>query len=388
MLAAMAIEAALRRETVLWGAPTFKQGLVGWEEVYRAAGGCARFVTGRMTVYFPKLGRIIFRSLDNPDNARGLTVHGMVIDEAPLIQEDAWASVLRPMISDTGGWAILVGTPKGRNWFWNEFIAAKDASDAMAWQIPTLGVKIAPDGLERAPHPLENPDFPFDEAVRLWVTMPERVFRQEFMAEFIEDAGAIFRGVNEAATAQEQLEPIEGHTYVMGVDWGKYEDFTVIVVLDATTASMAAMDRFNRIDYTVQMGRLQAMVEKFHPTSIWVERNAMGDPLVEELERKGLPIRPFTTTSASKSSMIDALTLAIERGALKILPDPVLIEELQAYEIKRTRFGTLQYSAPAGFHDDCVIALGLAWLASPYGEHLSVRIVEHWTKQRAPQPPW
>jgi len=49
--------------------------------------------------------------------------------------------------------------------------------------------------------------------------LPERVFRQEIMAEFIDDAGGVFRRVMEAATAMAQDEATAGKSYVMGVDW-------------------------------------------------------------------------------------------------------------------------------------------------------------------------
>ena len=60
-----------------------------------------------MTVTLPNAGRIVFRSLDNPDNARGHTADGVVIDEVGHIKPAAWYEVLRPMLIDTGGWGLL-----------------------------------------------------------------------------------------------------------------------------------------------------------------------------------------------------------------------------------------------------------------------------------------
>jgi hypothetical protein len=59
--------------------------------------------------------------------------------------------------------------------------------------------------------------------------------------------------------------------------------------------------------------------------------------------------------------VIDGLTLAFERGELKILNDPDLVAELLAYQAERLPSGTLRYGAPEGVHDDCVMALALAW---------------------------
>ena len=216
----MAVEAALRGEQILWGAPTFDQCRIGWSEMYKAAGDVASFALGRMEVVFPGGGKVTFRSLDNPDNARGHTADGVVVDEAPKVKRAAWYEVLRPIISDTNGWALLGGTPNGRNWFWQEFTKAQDDDQSAAWSVPTLGVRIVDGTLVRAPHPLENPDFSFAEAQRMYRTLPERIFRQEFLAEFIDEAGGVFRGVRDAATAAYQLKAVEGHEYAMGVDWG------------------------------------------------------------------------------------------------------------------------------------------------------------------------
>ncbi len=358
---ATAVEAAVKGERILWCAPTFGQCRIGWEEMYHAAGGVADFAIARMECTFPTGGMVMFRSMDNPDNARGITADGIVVDEAPLVRASAWQEVLRPIISDTGGWALLMGTPKGRNYFWREWHAAREAPDSEAWAAPTLGVAIEDGQLVRRPHPLENPDFPFTEAVRLWETLPERIFRQEFLAEFIEDTGGVFRNILACATAVPQEEPSPGHEYVIGVDWGKHLDFTVFSVLDATTRTQVYLDRFHQIDYTLQTRRLKVLCDRFAPHLVVVERNSMGEPLIEQLQRDGLPVQPFTTTSASKAQIIDALSLAFERGDITILDDPDQLVELQAYEMTRLPGGMMRYGAPEGMHDDRVMALALAW---------------------------
>ena len=171
----------------------------------------------------------------------------------------------------------------------------------------------------------------------------------------------MFRRVRDAATATLQDRRVEGHRYVVGVDWGKLADFNVSAVVDSTTKELVALDRSNRIDYAVQLGRLTALCERFKPDRLIAEQNSMGEPLIEQLQRSGLPVWPFQTTNASKASVIDALALAFERGDLRIPDDPVLVAELLAYDAERLPSGLLRYGAPAGMHDDCVIALALAW---------------------------
>lgn len=361
---AIAVEAAAEGGRIIWGAPVFDQVRLAWEEVRRAATGTATFNQSRMTTVFPGGGEILFRSLDNPDNVRGHTADGVVMDECGDLPAHAWYGVLRPMLIDTQGWAWGIGTPKGRNWFCTEHQHAADRPDTAAWQAPTLGVRMGALGLERAPHPLENPQIALTEIMELQRTMPTLTFEQEILAQFVEGSGAVFRRVREAATATPQAARVEGHRYTVGVDWGRASDFTVMAVVDTTTHELVCLDRSNQVEYALQAGRLQALCQRFRPDSVYAEQNAMGEPIVETLQRMSLPVYPFQTTNASKAAVIDALALAFERAELRLLNDETLLGELLAYAAERLPSGLVRYSAPEGSHDDCVIALALAWLGA------------------------
>lgn len=356
-----ALRLASDGELVIWGAPTFRQCGIGWSELYQAAGGIAAFNKSSMEVAVPpKLGVITFVSLDNPDNARGKTASLVIVDEGGFVQDLAWYEVLRPMLSDTNGAALIMGTPKGRNWLYREFVAARDAPDAASWQIPTLGVEIRDGRLIRKPHPLENPDFKFAEAEAMFRSMPERTFRQEFLAEFIEDAGLVFRNVRAVSTVKPG-QPQAGHAYTMGVDWARSYDWTVLSVFDATTRQQVALDRFNRIDYQFQLARLRVLYDVWQPGQIIAETNAMGAPLIEQMQRDGLPVTAFTTTAQTKAQIIEALALAIEKGEIALLDDAEQIAELEAFDMERLPSGSFRYGAPQGMHDDMVMALALAY---------------------------
>jgi phage FluMu gp28-like protein len=262
------------------------------------------------------------------------------------MKEEAWTEALRPALSDRQGKALFISTPKGRNWFWRLYQQGMtDEGETASFQYPTSSNPfIAPEEIEAARR-----------------SLPERIFQQEYMAMFLDDAGGVFRRVMEAANADIQDVPIDNHEYVFGVDWGQMVDFTVIIVLDITTNSVAYMDRFNQIDYTIQSDRLKALANRFKPTTVLAEVNAMGQPVVERLIEDGLPVQPFTTTNATKAEIIRGLQNAFENGEIRILNDPNLIGELQAYEQERTPSGLWKFGAPEGMHDDTVIALALAW---------------------------
>jgi hypothetical protein len=360
---AIAVEGAVNGQQIIWGAPTFDQVRIGWNETRQATGGIFNFTVQRGMAEYPRSGgAIIYRSLDDPDNARGHTADGVVIDEVGDVKQAAWYEVMRPMLIDTGGWLWGIGTPKGRNWFWREHRAALDRDDSVCWQVPTKGCVIEDGQLVRKPHPLENPDIPFSEIEQLYATTPIDIFKQEILAEFIEGEGQVFRNILACmgAPMETYYKDHEDHRVVIGVDWGKQQDFTAISVGCVDCKVELERDRFNKIDYTFQVERLKVLCDKWKPVNITVETNAMGEPIFEQLQRMNLPVSGFQTTSTSKPPLIENLSLVLERTEWQFQDDAIWTGELEAYERKISpTTGRSTYSAPEGMHDDTVIARAL-----------------------------
>jgi hypothetical protein len=121
------------------------------------------------------------------------------------------------------------------------------------------------------------------ESARLDLT--EAAFNQEHLALFVNWEGSVFRRVGEAATARLGMARQDGHEYVIGCDWGRSNDYTVFLVVDVTAQAVVAMDRSNRVDYTIQCERLKALAEQWQPKQIIAEQNSVGQPVIEQLDR-------------------------------------------------------------------------------------------------------
>jgi hypothetical protein len=347
------VATALQSAPVGWFAPTYKMLLDVWREltavlepviVDKSESERRLQLTGG--------GVIECWSLDSAgDSARGRKYKLIVVDEAALVPElqRAWQGTLRAMLADLKGGAWFLSTPRGLGDFKTLFDRGQDSqrTDWASWQMPTVS----------------NPYIDPAEIEAARLEMTEAMFAQEFLAQFIAWEGAVFRGILEAATAPWNAEPERGHEYVMGCDWGRSIDYTVFCVVDVTKRTMVELDRSNKVDYVLQRGRLEALCKKWRPSCIVAEANSIGQPLIEALWRDGLPVQPFTTTNASKAFIIEALALALERGQVRILPDPLLLAELQCFQCERLPSGLMRYSAPPGSHDDCVMALALCGVA-------------------------
>lgn len=74
----------------------------------------------------PNGGRLTLFGADNFDAMRGLYFDGVILDEYAQMAPSAWTAVVRPALADREGWAIFIGTPQGRNAFWELYDKAPD----------------------------------------------------------------------------------------------------------------------------------------------------------------------------------------------------------------------------------------------------------------------
>jgi hypothetical protein len=355
MAGTMALSVADHGGSVAWVVPTYKNARPTWRFVESMTAGLAEVKVNKTdkTVDFPNGGWLGVYSADNDVGLRGEAFDVVIVDEAAQVAETTYLDVILPTLADRDGRCLLISTPKGKNWFWREWVnALSDGKYAAAFQAPTSA------------NPMPTIRKAFDLARE---KLPERTYRQEWLAQFIEDGGEVFRAVTDCAIANRLAARAHGRQYVIGVDWGRVNDATVFSVVDVAGKAQVHLERMTQIDYGMQVARLKSLCERFRPTVILAELNSMGGPLVEQLAREGLPVRGFTTTNATKAEIIEGLSLALERHEIKILNDAVQIAELQAYESERLPSGLVRYGAPEGSHDDTVIALALSWHAAAAG---------------------
>ena len=344
----LALHRAAHGGAVAWIVPTYKNARSPWRfaEMHVGNHGDVRRSERVVTL---GAGRLSIYSADNDVSIRGEAFDLVIVDEAAMVREETYTDVILPTLADRSGRVLLISTPKGRNWFWREWQRGRSGQPGYAsFQAPTSA----------------NPIPSIQQAAELArERVSSRTYRQEWLAEFVEDGGGVFRGVRAAATVAPGAQRVEGHTYVIGADWGRSNDYTVFTVIDATARQVVEIDRSNQVEYELQRGRLRNLVAKWHASVVVAETNAMGQPIVEALSRERIPVRPFVTTNATKSVIIDALALALERGELQLLQFEPLLDELEAFEVDRTASGLTRYGAPSGEHDDCVISLALAYSA-------------------------
>jgi phage terminase large subunit-like protein len=338
----------------IWCSPTYRQSKLAFDIILKNFKGAFKSHTKNPMQFNWYNGSVTkFNSTESGDTLRGDSVHMLVIDEASMVDEEVWTNVLRPMLSDTDGKAIIISTPKGINsWFHTLFTRGQDPefSDYESFKFPTSA----------------NPYIPPTEIEEVRNTLPSDVFKQEYLAEFLEDGGQVFRNV--MSCVKETLEgPTSGRSYTCAWDIAKHSDFSVVVVMENATGRVVALDRFNRIDYSQQVERVEAIARKYNNAHIILDSTGVGDPILEAVQKTGLSVEGYQFTNTSKQQLIEHLAVLIEKQEISYPNDKVLINELMSYQYEITRAGNMRYNAPSGMHDDCVIAMALAAWGAKHG---------------------
>jgi phage FluMu gp28-like protein len=333
-----------------WVAPIYSQSKMAFRTLLSAArkggaDGAFKDVShSELRIAYLNEAAMTFKSADNPDNLRGEGLCRVVVDEAARVKREVWEEVLRPAVSDTHGRVLFISTPKGKNWFYELWSRGQDAlqPEFKSWKFPTS----------------DNPKVSAEDIEQARQSLPVDVFSQEYLAEFLENSAGVFRNINECLGSIRE-EPLPGKEYRGGLDLARTTDFSVLTIFD-TAGRQVFLDRFNQLSWAVQKDRFIPAIRKYR-ARVAVDATGVGDPIVEDLKRAGLDIIPYVFTSESKKRLIETAMVGFDQKQIRILNDEVQKGELEMFEYRMGKTGTVQYSAPDGAHDDCVIALCLAW---------------------------
>ncbi len=181
------IKAALlcprQRPRYAYIAPTYRMGKsTAWDFVkfYSRPIPGVTFNESELRADYPNGGQVRIYGGDDPDNLRGLYLDGAVFDEFGLHQSDIFTTVIRPALADRDGWALFLGTPNGKNQFYD--IAQFSQSGQKDWTFLTMPVS-------------ETHLIPAHELEAARAVMTPDEYQQEFECSFEASVkGAIYAG--------------------------------------------------------------------------------------------------------------------------------------------------------------------------------------------------
>ena len=299
---------------------------------------------GDRVIEFENGSQIHFKSAMAADSLRGSKVNYMIIDEAAFINNKLFDTVLMPSMAVGGRKVLIISTPKGTNWFHNYY-----QKGLVKGQRKFKSFKFTSK---------DNPAVD-QELIELFRSqVPEAVFNQEYLGEFV-DSAAVFKYIEEICILQEQ-QPVKGINYVVGIDIGMLHDNTVVTVLN-TSGDMVFQDAFTQLEAPELRARILSTLKKYKPIKTLIESNNQGLPLIQDLKREWHNIDEFVTSNKSKEEIINKLVAAFSGKNIKCLDDEDLKVELNAFIFELTATGKIKYCAASGFMDDRVMSLAIAY---------------------------
>jgi phage terminase large subunit len=171
--------AAQPDQKVIYVAPTYRMAKnILWKKLKRkltSINWVKKVNETELSLELVNGSEIQLKGADNYDSLRGTGNNFIVLDEIADMHPEAWYEVLRPTLSDTGGHALFLGTPKGMNHFKDLFDNAQTKSNWVSFQFTTLdGGNVPEEEVEAARQDLDT-----------------RTFKQEYLATFENFSGII-----------------------------------------------------------------------------------------------------------------------------------------------------------------------------------------------------
>ena len=290
---------------------------------------------------------IRFFSAQNADALRGFTFTHLVLDEAAFFGEELWQTILQPTVLVRGEKVVMFSTPKGDNWF---------------KRIYDLGTRGNNDYISFKYDYTNSPFLDEDEINFVRQSVPDMVFQQEYLCRFV-DSASVFKGLSNICVLDSFAYPEAGRQYVMGFDVALTHDWSVITVI-RDDGHIVDVYRDRTVSIIKLYEEAEKMLKRWKPFKCVLELNNVGRAVYDHLAPKYRCIEPFTTTAQTKGDLINGLIYAIEKEAIKLPTKEFykpMFQELTDFTFNISpKSKTIQYSAPSGLHDDCVISLALA----------------------------
>jgi len=229
--------------------------------------------------------RIYVRGADRPDTLRGVSLTFAVLDEVADIKPQAWEQVIRASLSDKKGKAIFIGTPKGRNWFYDLWNLGQEGNDKdwKSWHFTTK----------------DNPLIDPDEIESAKKTLSSFAFKQEYLASFSNAGSDVFK----EEWIKYGEEPQYG-SYFVAVDLAGFEevakqaanskkrlDESAIAVVKVTDEGKWFVKEIvhGRWDIRETATKILVAMRDYRPLSVGIERGALKNavlPYLSDLMRK------------------------------------------------------------------------------------------------------
>lgn len=272
---------ALNKMPTGWFAPEHKYLDEAWRDLMHRCGPLIKHKDQqKKRIELLTGGSIECWSLRDPNAGRSRKYGRVVVDEAgmaPKLQE-AWEQSILPTLTDYQGEAWFLSTPKGRTYFKTLYEKSNYEPDLWSsFHLPTVA----------------NPHIAPAEVERLRGTIPELVYRQEYLAEFVDLAGALVRREHLQYGRPTRLEKVSAGVD-LAISTSDQAAWTAVVIMGLCNQGRTwVLDaRRTRASFRDIIKFIQQVCKPWKPAIVNVEKVQFQAAVVQELQRTtSLPVR-------------------------------------------------------------------------------------------------
>jgi len=277
----------------------------------------------------------------------GGTYSKAVIDEAQAISDKVWFKFI-PTGSIRAAQFIVFGTPDittDQTWFQGLWLRGQDPLETSYHSYSVASWETTWMDMESVLQSKDN--------------MTENEFKRLYGGEWVSEDGSFFTSFKEAMYDYEaKFDPLR--RYAMSIDLALENDYNVVLIGDTSTKTVIHKERWNKTDAIDTYERIFGIWLKFGRPKTIADYSGLGAPMVQQLTDRGIPVIPFTWTSANKMPTLGKLAADLQHRRIMF---PKSWEDLQrefrGFLRKRTPNGSLTASAASGFTDDIIMSLAL-----------------------------
>ena len=195
---------------------------------------------------------------------------------------------------------LILSTPKGKNQFYNLFNLAEHNSNYISFRGSSY----------------DNPFIDPEEIKEAERNLPDHVFKQEYLAEFLDNGSSVFRNIKECVKTS-----VNTSSLYAGIDLGRSDDYTVLTIVDSNNIEVYS-ERWRHMEWSSIINNIVIQLNKFRPNTL-VESNGAQDAIFEQIRNKVSynknSIQPFVTTSKSKQNIVEDLIVKFENKDIGII---------------------------------------------------------------------
>jgi len=331
-----------------WISPIYNQAKKVFQELSNASHNIVQSSNkADLTIKFLNGSTLQFLSSERPDSVRGFSFHYMVVDEAAYVNERGFETAILPTLTALGKKCLIISTPKSKNWFYKYYLKGiSDSTDYISFRGKST----------------DNPYIDQSFIAEQRLSLPDDIFKQEYLAEFTDASSEVFRGIDNVCVVPNYSNGDRVQRCFIGIDTGLSNDYSVLTIMNEAGRVMF-MDRIKGENINTIANKFIGIMSRFNIHGGYIETNGIGRAMYDLIMPKQRKLKGFTTTQDSKTQIVRTLIEDIEATNVE-LPgkelEPECYKELSLYTYKLNTNGKLSFTHPAGIHDDIVDSIMLA----------------------------